>query len=45
MQNKTKVMGHAFQVECWEIHLSGCYIMAKEIGKGNGKSIEKEKRH
>jgi len=29
-------MGHIFQAECWEKHLSGCsfsFIMAKEIGK------------
>ena len=31
-------MGHVFQDECWEKHLSGCSIsllMAMESGKGN----------
>lgn len=44
----TKVMGHVFQDECQEKHLSGCsfwFIMDKEIGKGNGKGFEKAKMY
>ena len=39
-------MGHLFQDECWEIHTSvgvHWFIMAKEIGKGNGKGFGKAK--
>ena len=39
------VMGHIFQAEWWEKHLSACslrFIMAKEIGKGKGKDFGKE---
>ena len=35
-------MGHVFQVECWGKHTSRCsfrFIMAMEIGKGNGKGF------
>ena len=41
-------MGHLFQAECWARHPSvgvHWFIMAKEIGKGNGKGFGKEKWH
>ena len=41
-------MGHLFQVECWARHPNvGVHIaiMAKKIGKGNGKGFGKEKWH
>ena len=40
------VMGHLFQVECWEnilVWVFIWFIMAKEIGKGNEKGFWKGK--
>ena len=40
------VMGHLFQVECWEnilVWVFIWFIMAKVIGKGNDKGLGKEK--
>jgi len=37
-------MGHVFQEECWEKHLSRCsfgLLCLKEINKGNGKGFGK----
>ena len=41
-------MGHIFQAEWWEKHLSGCsfgLLRLKEIGKGNVKGIGKGKQN
>ena len=41
-------MGSVFQAKCWEKHPNGCsfqIIMAKEIDKGIGKILGKEKRN
>ena len=38
------VKGHLFQAKCWAIHPSvgfHWFIMAKEIGNGNGKGFGK----